>query len=146
MCILSSFIKSFYCWIRYIFCGFILSYFVYLWRAFLLTSMCILGKNGSIPKMQKIKTKKRMVPTPSTEAKTKKRMVPTPSTEVEDGEGHHPCRKSSLIYSLAQTTDDSYIRPTRGSCIGSKSRARIHRIHHQQCLVKYNIYIIQIFW
>ena len=60
-----KFFNSFYSWISNIFCGFILSYFVYLWRAFLLTSMCILGKNGSIPRMQKkIKTKKRMVPHP----------------------------------------------------------------------------------
>ena len=42
--------------------------------------------------------------------KTKKKMVPTPSTrteEAEDGEDHHPCRKSTLIYSMvAQATEE----------------------------------------
>ena len=89
-----KFFNSFYCWISYIFVY--LSYLTLstcMGRAFLLTSMCILGKNGSIPRQEK---------------KTKKRMVPTPFTKAEDGEGHHPCRKSSLIYSLAQSTEDRH--------------------------------------
>ena len=58
--------------------------------------MCPLGKNCSVPKMQKkIKTKKEMVPTHSTKAE-----------EAEDGEGHDPCRKSTPIYSQAQPTEE----------------------------------------
>ena len=45
---------------------------------------------------QKIRTKKKMVPTLSTRTE-----------EEEDGEGHHPCRKSTLIYSMvAQPTEE----------------------------------------
>ena len=39
----------------------------------------------------------------------RRKMVPTPSTkaeEAEDGEGNHLCMKSSLIYSLAQPTEE----------------------------------------
>ena len=54
-----------------------------------------LGKNCSVPKMQKIKTKKKMISSPSTRTE-----------ETEDGEGHHLCRKSTLIYSLTQPTEE----------------------------------------
>ena len=36
-------------------------------------------------------------------------MISSPSTrteEAEDGEGHHPCRRSTLIYSLTQPTEE----------------------------------------
>ena len=83
-------------------------------RAFLLTSMCILGKNGSIPRQEK-------------KTKTKKRMVPTPSTKAEDGEGHHPCRKSSLIYSLAQPVEDRHYW---------RKSSPLHCLHHQRELYR----------
>ena len=56
-----------------------------------------LGKICSVPKVEKkIKTKKKTVPTPSTKTE-----------EAEDGESHHPCRKSTVIYSLvAQPTEE----------------------------------------
>ena len=97
--------------------------------------------NCSVLKMQKINTKTKMAPTPSTRTE-----------EAEDGESHHPCRKSTLIYSLvAQPTEEedtarggvphSLVVNTRGSCKRSNNRSKIHRIHHiPQCLV--NIYYI----